>query len=898
MLPRLTCVAHDNSSASVLLLLDGHSLAYRAFYALPVENFSTTTGAPTNAVYGFTSMLINLLRDEQPSHVAVAFDISRTSWRTSEYPEYKATRSASPEAFVGQVDLIKQVLDALAIQHLSAPDYEADDVIATLADRAVREGMTVRICTGDRDALQLVTDQVTVLYPVKGVSELMRYTPEAVQAKYGLTPTQYPDFAALRGDPSDNLPGIPGVGEKTAAKWITQYGSMTSLVDHVDQVRGKVGDALRANLDSVLLNRRLTELVRDVPVPTDPKTDLAARPFDRTAVHAIFDDLQFRVLRDRLLDVFGDQTDPETVGTVQVERIELAPGELASYLKGLVGTVGLASDAHYLLGVGNIYRLALASASGTGVVLDLDELNEADDAALAAYLADADRPKMGHAIKPLINVLAARGVQLRGIICDTELAAYLIAPGQRTFDLDDLAQRFLHRTVDAATGNMQLSLLDDGQDAAKLLNSAGAVIDLADVLLGELDTSGQRRLLDEVELPVQQVLAQMEQCGIAIDTAALEDLRDQYTSEAAAAASAAYEVLGKQVNLGSPKQLQAVLFDELGMPKTKRTRTGYTTDADALAWLFGQTEHPFLAHLLRHRDVTKLRTTVEGLLKSVSDDGRIHTTFPQTVAATGRLSSTDPNLQNIPVRTAEGRLIRRVFVVGEGYECLLTADYSQIEMRIMAHLSADQKLIEAFNSGEDLHTFVASQAFGVPITDVDSDLRRRVKAMTYGLAYGLSAYGLAGQLKISVEEAREQMEAYFARFGGVRDYLQSVVAAARVDGFTQTIFGRRRYLPDLASDNRQRRELAERVALNSPIQGSAADIIKIAMIGVQRRLEEHKLHSRLLLQVHDELVCEVASGELDTVKALLTEEMAGAYSLSVPLDVSMGVGRSWDDAAH
>ncbi len=884
----------------VLLLLDGHSLAYRAFFALPADRFSTTTGQATNAVYGFTSMLINLLRDERPTHVAVAFDVSRRTWRSAEFPEYKAQRAASPAEFKGQVELLKDVLAALRIPTLAVDDFEADDVIATLTTQARQAGMAVRICTGDRDALQLVDGAVTVLYPVKGVSELTRFTPESVLDKYGLSPAQYPDFAALRGDPSDNLPGIPGVGEKTAAKWIRQFGSLAELVDHVDQVPGKAGDALRENLSHVLTNRKLTELVRTVPLDVGP-ADLLALPYDRDAVHQIFDNLQFRVLRERLLSTFEQADTTSVAGGFEVVGAVLRPDEVRGWLDrhAAAGRVGVVCRGGFGAGGGDVHQVVLASSDDAAALLEVAEMSPDDEAALSGWLADPGRPKVMHDAKPALNAMAQRGWELAGLVCDTALAAYLVLPGQRTFDVDDLAQRYLHRTV-AGRGDDsgQLSLIDDAEADGALMAQARALIDLSEALEAELTGGGQLGLLADLELPVMAVLARMERAGIAVDVDYLEQLESAFAAAGLDAARAAYAQIGREVNLGSPKQLQVVLFDELGMPKTKRTKTGYTTDADALQALFEQTAHPFLAHLLRHRDVSKLRTTVEGLLKSVGDDGRIHTTYLQTIAATGRLSSTDPNLQNVPVRTEEGRQIRAAFVAGPAREGLVTADYSQIEMRIMAHLSGDEGLIEAFRSGEDLHTAVATKAFGVPPAEVTPELRRRVKAMSYGLAYGLSAFGLSGQLKISVDEARDQMEAYFARFGGVRDYLRHSVDEARRTGYTQTLLGRRRYLPELVSDNRQRRELAERVALNAPIQGSAADIIKVAMLAVQRRLDAEGLRSRMLLQVHDELVCEVAAGELAAVTAALREEMAGAYPLDVPLEVSVGFGENWDAAAH
>ncbi|MFJ9366991.1 DNA polymerase I [Nocardia sp. NPDC101769] len=897
--------ASASGEQPTLLLLDGHSLAYRAFYALPAENFKTHSGQTTNAVYGFTAMLINLLRDEKPTHVAAAFDVSRKTFRTEAFPEYKANRISTPDEFKGQVETTQEVLGALGIPVMAIEGYEADDLIATLTTRAVPEGFRVLIVTGDRDSLQLVNDNVTVLYPKKGVSELTRFTPAAVEEKYGLTPQQYPDFAALRGDPSDNLPGIPGVGEKTAAKWVREYGDLATLVDQVDKVKGKVGDALRANLSSVVLNRQLTEMVKDVPLPYTPE-QLAVQPWDREKIHRLFDELEFRVLRDRLFDTLAP-VEPEAEAGFEISGSTLAAGTVADWLTAHAGTgvrhgvsvVGTGSPIH-----GDTQAMALAAADGEGAYIDVHTLTPEDEKALGAWLADAEIPKALHEAKTAMHALRGRGWQLGGLTSDTALAAYLILPGQRTFNLEDLSLRYLSRELRVDSGGeTQLSLLDDEEQVdAEVANAqmlrARAVSDLADAFDTELERIESTALLRDMELPLLSVLADLEAAGIAVDSDQLEELQREFADRVAEAANNAYGVIGKQINLGSPKQLQVVLFDELDMPKTKRTKTGYTTDADALEGLFEKTGHPFLEHLLEHRDATRLKVTVDGLLKSVADDGRIHTTFNQTVAATGRLSSTEPNLQNIPIRTDMGRRIRDTFVVGAGFESLMTADYSQIEMRIMAHLSKDEGLIEAFNSGEDLHNFVASKAFDIPISEVDPETRRRIKAMSYGLAYGLSAYGLSQQLKISADEAKVQMDIYFNRFGAIRDYLRDAVEQARKTGYTETLFGRRRYLPDLDSSNRQRREAAERMALNAPIQGTAADIIKVAMIDTQKAIRVAGLKSRMLLQIHDELVFEVAPGEREQLESLAREHMSNAIELSVPLEVSVGVGRSWDSAAH
>jgi DNA polymerase-1 len=885
-----------------LLLLDGHSLAYRAFYALPVENFSTTTGAPTNAVYGFTSMLINTLRDEAPTHVAVCFDVSRATFRSETFPEYKANRTSTPDEFRPQVSLIREVLDALKIPVVTAEGYEADDVIATLAVQAEEQGFDVLILTGDRDSFQLVSDHVTVLYPKRGVSELSRMDPAAVAERYGLTPVQYPDFAALRGDPSDNLPSIPGVGEKTAAKWVREFGSLTALIDRVDEVKGKAGDALRAHLTAVMTNRTLTQLVRDVPLDVTP-ADLAVQNWDRDEVHRVFDTLQFRVLRERLWS-YLEAAAPEAEAGFEVAGEVLEPGDLAEWLAEHAsgeGRTGVDVTGTWGRGTGTVTGIALAAADGTACYLDPSTLTPDDDAALATWLADPTRPKALHDAKGPILAFAAHGWTLAGLTSDTALSAYLALPGQRSFELSDLALRFLHRELrndTASDGQLSFDGGDEQAAADAAMVRARAVIDLAEHLDGELANRGGAMLLAEVELPLVATLAEMESIGIAADAEYLHHLSSHFGGEVKNAEEAAFAAIGHEVNLGSPKQLQVVLFDELQLPKTKRIKTGYTTDADALAELYVKTEHPFLEHLLRHRDVTRLKSTVDGLIPMLDDHNRIHTTFNQMIAATGRLSSTDPNLQNIPIRTEEGRRIRTAFVVGPGYEALMTADYSQIEMRIMAHLSEDAGLQEAFASGEDLHTTVASRVFGVEPGDVTPEMRAKIKAMSYGLAYGLSAFGLSKQLNIAVDEARELMDEYFERFGGVRDYLRNVVDQARMEGYTSTILGRRRYLPDLTSDNRQRREMAERMALNAPIQGSAADIIKVAMLGVAGALREAGMKSRMLLQVHDELVLEIAPGERDSLEELVRREMGNAYPLSVALDVSVGTGRTWHEAGH
>ncbi len=907
----------DTGTRDRLLLLDGHSLAYRAFFALPIENFSTTTGQPTNAVYGFTAMLINVLRDEQPTHIAVAFDRGEPTFRHEQWVEYKANRRETPEDFRSQLSLIFEVLDALGIRRLSAPGYEADDLIATLATEAAAEDMDVLVVTGDRDVLQLVSDRVTVLMTRRGITEMTRFTPEAVVEKYGLTPAQYPDFAAVRGDPSDNLPGIPGVGEKTASKWISEFGSLASLVDRIDEVKGKAGEALREHLASVLRNRQLTSLLTDMPAETVGAVprDLLPVAWDRETIHQLFDTLQFRVLRDRLyqtlphglISAFGSTDQPAAHGeegkqAFDVVAVLLGPDEVSAWLTSHSSAerAGVAVAGTWGRGTGNLTAVAIAAADGNGAHIDPVALTEADERALGAWLADPAHPKVLHDAKGPMHAFAARGLPLKGLASDTALAAYLALPGQRTFDLADLALRYLGKELpeEAEGGQLTLDGSAERDSATALVLRAQATLELAGALDADLERREAAALLRELELPLVSVLARMEHTGIAADLDHFGAMSAMLHGEVKAAEQAAFAVVGHEFNLGSPKQLQEVLFTELGLPKTKRIKTGYTTDSEAMTSLLAQTGHPVLEHLLRHRDVSKLMTIVDSLIPMPDEGGRIHTTFNQTIAATGRLSSTDPNLQNIPIRTELGRRIREGFVVGPGYECLLTADYSQIELRIMAHLSGDEALIAAFESGHDFHAATASRVFGLPPEEVGPELRAKIKAMNYGLAYGLSAFGLSQQLRISTEEARVLMEEYFKEFGGVRDYLHEVVSRARMDGYTATMMGRRRYLPDLTSDNRQRREMAERMALNAPIQGSAADVIKVAMLAVDSSLTGAGLRSRMLLQVHDELLIEVAPGEYDAARDLVCAAMRGAASLRVPLDVSVGTGRSWAEAAH
>ena len=891
----------SETTQPILMVLDGHSMAFRAFYALPVENFTTSTGQHTNAVHGFVAMLINLLRNEKPTHVAVAWDLAGGTFRTTEYSEYKAGRAAIPPEFPGQIDLIKEVLDALHIVHLSKENYEADDILATLSTRATTEGFKTLLVSGDRDAMQLVNDQVTVLYPRKGVSDLARMTPEAVEEKYLVPPARYPELAALVGESADHLLGVPGVGPKTAVKWLTAYDGLENLIRQANTVKGKAGQSFRDHLDDVIRNRKLNALVRDLDLDLT-LAELARHPWDPKATRAVFDTLEFRTLWDRVR-ALATESDADGVDevddTLEISGTVLEPRTLNDWLSTTAGRIGVDVTGSWGSGSGDVEAVALGGVDGNAVWFDAAELSPEDEDVFAAWLADKDRPKVMHSAKGPVEALAERGWEVAGLTCDTELASYLLHPDRRAHKFDDAVRTHLNVALGEVEDNSDQAMLDFGEDHfAESMERAVAVTRLADVMEKEVEARGGAELLHDVEMGVQRCLISMERAGIAVDTDIFEGLRSEFDERVTRAQEAAWEAAGEKINLSSPKQLQGVLFDKLDMPKTRRTKSGYTTDADALAGLYETTEHPFLAHLLEHRDAIKLRQTVDGLLKEIRDDGRVHTTYMQTVAVTGRLSSKDPNLQNIPMRTEEGRRIREGFVVGEGYESLLSADYSQIEMRIMAHVSGDQSLIDAFQSGQDFHTVTASHVFGVAPEDVSVAQRSKIKAMNYGLAYGLSAYGLSNQLKVSVGEAKELMADYFSRFGKVHEYLEEVVDQARRQGYTETLLGRRRYLPDLTSTNRQRRDMAERAALNAPIQGSAADLIKLAMLATDQKLAEAALTSRVLLQVHDELILEVAKGEEERVREIVTNAMGHAMDLSVPLTVSIGVGRSWFDAAH
>ena len=896
-----------SSMKETLLVIDGHSMAFRAFYALPVENFVTAQGQHTNAVFGFASMLIKILEKYQPSHIAVAFDVSRHSFRTDEYPEYKGTRDATPVEFKGQIELIRDLLAAMGIRSLSREGFEADDFLATLAHRGTQADMRVFVVSGDRDSFQTVTDTVTVLYPGLTPGDLREMTPERIEDKYGVPPYRYPEIAALVGEASDNLPGVPGVGPKTAAQWINRFDGLDNLLEHADQVTGKRGEALREHVEDVRRNRRLNHLLTDMDLECE-LDDLRRDVTDRQALSALCDALEFRSLRSKILAVASiglgkaEQNEEQSVSQSEVAAHEISvtvandQTKFSQWRQDHPGNLSLFVDGVLKVNGAEVNTLTFATAD-EALVIDPTLLTAQQDAELTSLISEDGL--IVYDFKGSIHALRARGWELGDPYCDLLLAAYLVNSEHRGYRLSQLFSRYLG--IDEEEKKSETTLFDMGiteERAHELGVAAGRMHPLAAILMSKLEESEQTRLLEQLELPIARLLAKMEHFGIGVDEEFLRSLSHELASDVESAQRSAWEVLGHEVNLSSPKQLQTVLFDELNLPKTKKTKTGYTTNAETLTDLFERTGNEFLRHLLVHRDRIKLNQMVDGLNACIGDDQRIHTTFSQTAAATGRLASSDPNLQNIPARSADGLRIRAGFVAKRPYVDLMSADYSQIEMRIMAHLSEDQGLIEAFNSGEDLHRTMAAMVFGIDPADVTPEERSRIKATSYGLAYGLSAYGLSAQLQIPVHEASALRDRYFERFGGVRDYLESLVDEARKDGWTQTICGRRRYLPDLHSSNRTRRDMAERAALNAPIQGSAADIVKMAMLDVQNRLDHSELLSRMLVQIHDELLFEVAPGEEEQLRQLVHDGMEGVMKLRVPLEVAIGVGQTWKDAAH
>ncbi len=942
-----------------LLVVDGHSLAFRAFFALPVDNFSTSSGQATNAVWGFATMLAQVIDAEKPDHLGVAFDVKGGTFRNEMLPQYKGTREAAPEELLTQLPLIQRMLTALGVTYIEKPGFEGDDVIATLATMGDKAGYHTLVLSGDRDAFQLVDDNVTVLYPGHHFKDLKHMTPQSIIDKYKVTPAQYPDLAALRGETADNIPGVPGVGDGFAAKWINQFGSLDGICEHADEIGGKKGESLRANIDQVKLNRKVNALVRDVDLGVDIE-DLTFGTVDVAQIDALFKELEFGPrTKSRVLKTFntgakasntsgaGESTNneqneqdssldlnlPEPTSItapeqfdewVKAHRVEVkVPGEIADFT---VSDYGDGSQRHAICGdaVGHAWTVAawgderpgrataqaIAVATATSAAIVPLPITDTLRAQLARFLKSEHSRTIVHGYKELLHLLGAVDLDMDLPMFDTKLAGYLAQPDFHADSLKQTAEHFLdiHFTETEQPSQGTLDFDDDQVEEdpnEHRLRDLAIIRSLAVTLGPIIDEREQCWLMRAIELPVSRVLHGMEHTGAKVDSVRLVSMRDQFAAEARQAQEMAWEYAGTEINLQSPKQLQKVLFEDMGLKPTKRTKSGsYTTNAAALQDLYvksvdNERANGFLGALLRHREINKLKQIVQTLIDATNtSDERIHTTFEQTVAATGRLSSVDPNLQNIPNRNAAGREIRGVFVPGEGYEALMSCDYSQVELRIMADLSDDEALIEAFRSGADFHKYVASMVYKLPVDQITGDQRSHVKAMSYGLAYGLSTYGLAQQLKIAPREAEALKNRYFDTFGKVHDYLESLVANAREKGYTETIFGRRRYFPALHSTNRVAREAAERAALNAPIQGSAADIMKIAMIRAEQTLAEAHVKSRIILQIHDELVVEIAPGEGDQVTELVRNAMEHAVDLAVPLDVSCGIGSDWQLAAH
>ena len=942
-----------------LLVVDGHSLAFRAFFALPVDNFSTSSGQATNAVWGFATMLAQVIDAEKPDHLGVAFDVKGGTFRNEMLPQYKGTREAAPEELLTQLPLIQRMLTALGVTYIEKPGFEGDDVIATLATMGDKAGYHTLVLSGDRDAFQLVDDNVTVLYPGHHFKDLKHMTPQSIIDKYKVTPAQYPDLAALRGETADNIPGVPGVGDGFAAKWINQFGSLDGICEHADEIGGKKGESLRANIDQVKLNRKVNALVRDVDLGVDIE-DLTFGTVDVAQIDALFKELEFGPrTKSRVLKTFntgakasntsgaGESTNneqneqdssldlnlPEPTSItapeqfdewVKAHRVEVkVPGEIADFT---VSDYGDGSQRHAICGdaVGHAWTVAawgderpgrataqaIAVATATSAAIVPLPITDTLRAQLARFLKSEHSRTIVHGYKELLHLLGAVDLDMDLPMFDTKLAGYLAQPDFHADSLKQAAEHFLdiHFTETEQPSQGTLDFDDDQVEEdpnEHRLRDLAIIRSLAVTLGPIIDEREQCWLMRAIELPVSRVLHGMEHTGAKVDSVRLVSMRDQFAAEARQAQEMAWEYAGTEINLQSPKQLQKVLFEDMGLKPTKRTKSGsYTTNAAALQDLYvksvdNERANGFLGALLRHREINKLKQIVQTLIDATNtSDERIHTTFEQTVAATGRLSSVDPNLQNIPNRNAAGREIRGVFVPGEGYEALMSCDYSQVELRIMADLSDDEALIEAFRSGADFHKYVASMVYKLPVDQITGDQRSHVKAMSYGLAYGLSTYGLAQQLKIAPREAEALKNRYFDTFGKVHDYLESLVANAREKGYTETIFGRRRYFPALHSTNRVAREDAERAALNAPIQGSAADIMKIAMIRAEQTLAEAHVKSRIILQIHDELVVEIAPGEGDQVTELVRNAMEHAVDLAVPLDVSCGIGSDWQLAAH
>jgi len=887
-----------------VLLIDGHSLTYRAFFALPTD-LATASGQVTNAVFGFTSMLVNLLRDHRPDAIAVALDRPEPTFRHQRIATYKGNRDAAPDILRQQLGLVREVITSLGIPIFEVVGFEADDVIATLATQGRDAGDAVIVVTGDRDAYQLVEDpHVKVLYNKRGVSDYALYDEAGILERTGVPPTLYPQYAALRGDPSDNLPGVPGVGEKTAARLITTYGGIDGIFEHLDEQTPKLRENLGLHEANVRQNHEVMILVRDVALEQSIG-DLAfdASAIDVPEVRRLFEFLEFNTLFDRLAAAIDADLGPSSseaeVLEAEVQVIDTA-AEAVSALKGLrdgAGPLALAAAWAGVEGRSALDGLAMVRDGPTGDVVWLPGELLADPhvrSELGALAGPGGRPLAAHQAKPLVRALTSLDVDVRSLALDTALAAYLLDPAESRYLLEELVVRYAGARIpdgDAAAEG-QLDLEGSSTPASIATGRRALAVDrLVSPLLAALDAQGLRALNDDIEVPLVGVLARMEDAGVAVDRDELQRLRDRLVADVERHRVAIVAAAGRDFNVNSTLQLREILFDELGLTPQKKTKTGFSTDAASLEKLAGQ--HPIIEHLLAYREVEKLRSTYgDGLLQEVASDGRIHATFNQTVARTGRLSSDQPNLHNIPVRSELGREFRKAFVPAAGCE-LLVADYNQIELRCIAHLAEDPGLIDSFESGRDIHTETASRVFGVEAGDVTVEMRSKAKMVSYGLAYGMEAYGLGQRLNIPTEEASAILDAYFVAFPSVKAYMERTVAEARERGYTETLFGRRRQIPELASSNFRIRQAGERQAMNAGIQGLAADIFKVALVRLDERLVSDGLASRLILQVHDEVLLEVPPSEVAQAGALVVEVMAGAAELCVPLEVHLTVGSSW-----
>ncbi len=890
-----------------VMLIDGNSLTYRAFFALPTD-ITLASGQVTNAVYGFTSMLLNLMRDHKPDAIAVALDRPEPTFRHQRVADYKANRNAAPDILKQQMGLVRQVVETFKIPIVELAGYEADDIIATLATRARDAGDEVLIVTGDRDAYQLVEDPlVRVLYNRRGVSDYANYDEAGIEERTGVTPALYPQYAALRGDPSDNLPGVPGVGEKTAAKLITTYGGLDGIFEHLDDLTPKLRASLAEHEARVRSNADVMVLLRDVPCDADPE-QLRMPPFDKEAVRRLFDFLEFRTLHDRLAEAVGDDAMPAMAASATLEAEVVAvdtAAEATALLTRLAEADGLIAVAPGWRGIEGRSPL-----DGLAVVVETEDrpadvawipgellVDKAVRNGLTALFGRGGRPFAAHGAKPLMRALSALGVDVRTLTLDTMLAAYLLDPAESRYLLEDLLLRYANLQLPPAGGAAegQLDLAGDGMPAGlDAARRALAVNRLIPPICDALDAQHLRTLNDDIEVPLVRVLAKMEDVGVGVDVEELRRLSHELEQECALLTKEIWADAGEEFNVNSTIKLREILFDRLGLAPQKRTKTGFSTDAASLEKLAGQ--HPIIDHLLRYREVEKLRSTYgDGLLNEVAADGRIHATFNQTVARTGRLSSDQPNLHNIPVRSDVGRVFRKAFVPGPGFE-LLVADYNQIELRCIAHLAEDPGLIEAFEARTDIHTATAARVFGVEPSAVTIAQRSKAKMVSYGLAYGMESYGLSQRLNISVDEAATILNAYFEAFPNVRAYMERTVSEARERGYTETLFGRRRLIPELSSGNFRIRQAGERQAMNAGIQGLAADIFKVALVRLDHALEEAAMTSRIILQVHDEVILEVPPTERDRAAKVTTEAMAGAAQLRVPLEVNLAFGPSWADA--